>query len=529
MTFTRTRARTVAAAALLAALTGAAAVVGPTAVAHTSDDVVTVSTGAVRGTVNGGHRTFLDIPYGASTIGSNRWAAPVRPPSWTGIRDATKTAPTCAQIQASASTEDCLTVDVYTPPTTAGQHLPVMVWFYGGAYQVGSTSLLNPTPIVERGKAIVVEVNYRVGPLGFLALPELATGSGAVGNYGLLDQQAGLRWVRQNAAAFGGNPSNVTLFGESAGGNSVCEQLQSPGAVGLFDRAISESGACSGESGISPAPKAQAEAAAVKYAASLGCTDPATRAACMRALPTSTLLNSPLAGGYSLDVPWKPTVDGVTVPAQPEVAFRSGLFQRVPLLIGTNRDEGRLFVFLLKELPKQGPLSPADYVSFLQETFGINWTEVQEEYPLADYPTPDLAAATALGDGYFACGMSGAATAIAAKHWPPVYAYEFTQTDNPSPFSPDNPWMPMGATHGAEVGYLFDAGTLTASQQRLSNRMIDAWTTFARTGNPSTADLNWPSYTATGGRIQLLNADTTATSTSFDDDHHCRFWASRSS
>jgi len=255
--------------------------------------VVATDLGQVRGVSNGATQQFLGIPYAAPPVGDLRWRPPQEPERWNGVRDATSFGPHCPQVATPygtpSMTEDCLFLNVFTPPKTnqGRPHLlPVMFWIHGGGLVVGESDGYDPSNLVAQG-VVVVTINYRIGELGFLAHSALTAESpkGASGNYGLLDQQAALRWVRRNIRAFGGDPDNVTIFGQSAGGLSVQSQLASPLAAGLFHKAIVESGAYS----LQQPSLAAAEAIGAVFAASAGCAVPST-AACLRSLPVQVIL-----------------------------------------------------------------------------------------------------------------------------------------------------------------------------------------------------------------------------------------------
>jgi para-nitrobenzyl esterase len=241
----------------------------------------------VQGTNSAGMLRFLGIPYAAPPVGALRWKPPTAAAAWTTVRDASTFASHCAQIAgpfgtASAS-EDCLYLNVYTPSTGPGP-FPVMVWIHGGALVTGESDDYDPSALVAQGVAVVT-LNYRLGPLGFLSHPALsAEAGGASGNYGLMDQQAALQWVQTNIKAFGGDPANVTVFGESAGGLSTFSQIASPLAAGLFQKAIVESGSYN----LTPPDLATAQTWGTNFATGAGCTDQS--AACLRALPVATIL-----------------------------------------------------------------------------------------------------------------------------------------------------------------------------------------------------------------------------------------------
>src|ERR1700677_3303940 len=307
-------ARIAAAPAVSASTGGQPAAGGP---------VVVTANGAVRGTSSGPVNEFLGIPYAAPPVGALRWRPPQPAASWPGVRAATAFAPHCPQLaspfgQASTS-EDCLFLNVFTPSHgQAGARSPVMVWIHGGALVTGESNDYDPAKLVEDG-VTVVTINYRLGALGFLADPALADANGQSGDYGLMDQQAALRWVQRNIASFGGDPRNVTIFGESAGGLSTLSPVASPQAKGLFQKAIAES---AGEA----------------FAAQAGCAT--QTAACLRSLPVSTILANEDAAGYT------PNINSEVLPQSLKTAFATGEFNRVPIINGTNHEEWRLFVAL---------------------------------------------------------------------------------------------------------------------------------------------------------------------------------------
>jgi para-nitrobenzyl esterase len=257
---------------------------------HPSGPVTGTANGPVRGLANGAVNEFLGIPYAAPPVGALRWQPPQPPANWPGVRDATQFASHCPQppgpFGQGSTSEDCLHLNVFTPShRRAGSHFPVMVWIHGGALVTGESNDYDPTTLAADG-VTVVTINYRLGALGFLAHPALADASGQSGDYGLMDQQAALRWVRRNIANFGGNPHNVTVFGESAGGLSTLSQVASPRARGLFEKAIVESGSYN----LTQASLATAEAAGESFATRAGCAS--QTAACLRNLPVSAILAS---------------------------------------------------------------------------------------------------------------------------------------------------------------------------------------------------------------------------------------------
>ena len=256
--------------------------------------VVRTSMGTLRGMAASDYRLFQGIPYAAPPVGPLRWQLPRPAARWSGMLDASKPGPQCMQDTGrdprvgKPTSENCLTLNVWTPPRgQRGDKRPVMVWIHGGGFVNGSGDIYHSRSLAAKGHIVVVTVNYRLGALGFLAHPSLGP-PGDVGNYGLADQQAALRWVRDNIAAFGGDPRKVTIAGESAGGMSVCDHLVAPGSAGLFRAAIIQSAPCQAQADL-----ANGQRHSVDYAASTGCRNPATIAVCLRALPAATLDRPP--------------------------------------------------------------------------------------------------------------------------------------------------------------------------------------------------------------------------------------------
>lgn len=506
---------------------------------------VTVDTGTLQGNVMLDHREFLGIPYAAPPVGPLRYRPPQPAASWTGERSARDKGAACAQSVPilgpdTSSSENCLYLDVYTPPAVLpaarSRHLPVMVWFYGGAYLSGSTQQYDPTPLVTKGGAIVVQVNYRVGPFGYLALPGLAGESptGTAGNYGFQDQLAGLKWVQRNIAAFGGDAHNVTIFGESAGGNSVCLQVASPASAGLFQRAIVQSGSCGGASPMKAIGQPTAFGNSEAYARSVGCPVLASMVACLRGKSQSDLLKPSSVQFTSMALTWVPSLDGHFVPRPADDAFRAGSYNHVPILIGGHHDEGRFFLELFYHLSKLRVSTATEYAHDVRQVWGANADRVLALYPISRYGSPDLAAAAVWTDGSFACSELAATRAIDepnSRVGQPVYAYELN--DRKPPLSDIDPLMPLANYHGADLFYLFSKASgipvlhLDRDQQRLSNQMIRYWTTFARTGNPNAFGAPfWPAWTPSSQSILKLTSagSTPFAASSFANDHHCDFW-----
>jgi len=516
--------RTSVIAAFAALAAGTAACAGPAAASRPhkslSPLIVAVRDGQVRGKDSAGMHEFLGIPYAAPPVGPLRWRAPQPPAHWPGTRAATQFAPHCPQpigVFGRASTsEDCLYLNVFAPAGHPRGGLPVMVWIHGGAFVGGESDDYDPSGLVADG-VMVVTINYRLGALGFLAHPALADHPGGpAGDYGLMDQQAALRWVRGNISAFGGNPRNVTIFGESAGGQSVLLQLASPGARGLFTKAIAESGGYA----VSPTPLGTAEAAGRAFAAKAGC--PIQTAQCLRSLPVAKILSAEDQSGALADL------DGLVVIESQKAAFTTGNFSHVPVLDGSNHDEWRLFVALATF--EGHPVTAAGYQSVIASTLRVPRgiaAIIAAQYPLGSYPSPAMAMSTLGTDGIFACPTLLLDQAM--SRFTPTFAYEFS--DENAPVSYASPGFAYGATHASELQYLFGLpagahGILSAEQQRLAATMRQEWTSFAKTGVPSsTGAPAWPRFTTGSPAMLSLVTPESAVQTDFSAEHHCSFWA----
>ena len=483
--------------------------------------VVATADGAVGGKTIGTTDEFLGIPYAAPPVGSLRWRPPQPPAPWPGVRAATAFAPHCPQpaspFGVASTSENCLYLNVFTPAGSSGRRLPVMVWIHGGALLTGESNDYDPSGLVHHG-VIVVTINYRLGALGFLAHPALAgRPGGPSGNYGFMDQQAALRWVQRNIRQFGGDPRNVTIFGESAGGLSVLSQLASPGAKGLFARAIVESGTYN----LTQQPLATAEAAGEAFAAKAGCAS--QTAACLRSLPVQTILDNENQGvaGY------EPDIDGLVLTQSLKTAFATGQFNQVPVIVGTNHDEWRLFVGLA-EL-EGAPVTAANYQATIAATLGLSAAAaavIAAQYPLSAYPSPSVAMGAVGTDAIFACPALTADLSL--SKYVPTYAYEFDDQNAPEVSLPPVSF-PYGAAHATELSYLFSLSNvaypavLTPPQQQLAAAMKQDWTNFARQGSPSAP--TWPGFGSASQRMLSLVPPRPQLETDFAAEHHCAFWA----
>lgn len=485
--------------------------------------VVQTSTGAVRGTVGDGHRLFAGIPYAAAPVGPLRWQDPLPAPRWDGVRDATAFGPRCMQdltgdIELGRQTdEDCLNLNVWTPPVSEdGGPKPVMVWIHGGSFVAGSGGIYDSRRLVSRGDIVVVTINYRLGALGFLAHPALGP-PGAVGNYGLADQQAALRWVRANIANFGGDPGKVTVAGESAGGMSVCDHLVAPGSDTLFDAAIVMSGPCQAQLAL---PAAQERS--VAYASDLGCADLESAAECLRALPADRLRTPIWYYGIGDDQLSGPVTGTAALPTDPVAAFRADEAAQVPVLMGTTRDEWTLFV-ALQRIRTGRDYTPQEYPRLVADTFGGNAAAVLSRYPLSDYPSVALAYAATVTDGVFSCANRRWAGELARSR--DVYFYEFNDRTAPAPQPLRELPFPVGASHSLELRYLFDvvgAPALDAAQEELAKQMVDGWSAFVRTGNPGGGWSDVGSDATSG--VMSLQLGGSRMSDDFGRTHQCEFW-----
>jgi para-nitrobenzyl esterase len=477
--------------------------------------------GAVRGLADGAVDEFLGIPYAAPPVGALRWRPPQPAASWSGLRDATQFAPHCPQpagpFGEASTSEDCLFLNVFTPSHgQPGSGYPVMVWIHGGAFVSGESNDYDPTQLVEDG-VIVVTLNYRLGALGFLAHPALAGANGQSGDYGLMDQQAALRWVQRNIASFGGDPHNVTIFGESAGGLSVLSQVASPQAKGLFERAIAESGSYN----LTQTSLASAEAAGEAFATKAGCVS--QTAACLRSLPVSTILADQDAAGYT------PNINSEVLPESLGAAFATGNFNRVPIINGTNHDEYRLFVAL--SALEGEPVTAANYQSMISSTLGVPSAVaavIAAEYPLTSYSSPSVAFGAVGTDAIFACPALAIDQSV--SRFVPTFAYEFNDENAPELFLPPV-GFPYGAAHASEIQYLMGLPTaafpkaLSAQQQQLAAIMKGYWTSFAKRGFPASFGAPfWPAFDTLTQEMQSLVPPVPQTETDFASTHHCAFW-----
>ncbi len=528
----RSRPLTAACATVAALTVGAFGPLGVGASATASSSgtrVVHVDGGAVRGLTVGGGYEFRGVPYAAPPTGSLRWRPPRAPARWRGVRNATGFAPSCPQPAATAGpqSEDCLYLNVTTSSLRRHRSAsrPVVVWLHGGGFVTGSGRQYDGSKLAAEG-VVVVTVNYRLGALGFLAHPALASRPGGpAGNYGLMDQQAALRWVHHNIRAFGGDPRNVTIAGESAGGLAVLAHLVAPGSRGLFQRAIVESGSF----GLARRSLAEGESTGVAFASRSGCSN--QTASCLRSRSVNTLLNS----GWPSQAPESAVVDGKVITESFGTALRHGRFARVPILNGTNHIEEALFVLGLDSAVSRGafvsipqvPVTSANYQQDIASVLGVTNAQaavIAAAYPSTAFPSAAIGLSVLVSDSEFAC------PALQMDRWTarqvPTFGYEFNDDAAPGRFVPT-----IGiATHLSELGYLFDLpdgqnqDPLTVDQQTLASSMRHAWASFAARGRPSSSTVPWPGFDSSS-RVLSLVPPQPQVKTDFASNHHCDFWA----
>jgi para-nitrobenzyl esterase len=461
---------------------------------QTTPCLVATMHGDVRGIDRGQSCEFRAVPFGLSTAGEGRWKAPIAASPWApAVLDATVAHPVCAQINPAgllAGTEDCLKLNIWAPHPRDGQALPVIVWLHGGSFLVtsGAVGQSNATRFVEANDVIVVAPNYRLGAFGFLGHRALRGESlGTAGNYGLLDQRLALEWVRTHIAAFGGDPNRVTIAGQSAGGLSVSLHLVSPGSDGLFDRAIMQGGFASYRWRTRNDGETQGDA----FATALGCIDPAQVLTCLRAKTRDQVLRALPVGTEQFAetgrTHWSPIVDGLVIPDQPRWLYERGAFNRVPTIIGSNRDEG--WTWVTRSFP--GDITEEQYESALQTEFGADAAAILGAYPSAKHGSPRAALAQAVTDAEYACGAERLARSIERTNTP-LYLYQFNYAVDA--VAPDR------AVHGLDVNFLFgtDIGAplltppttyvLAGQDLEVSRSMAGYWRRFADTGNPNTED-----------------------------------------
>jgi len=514
-------------------LSPAAQAAAPTST--TDSTIVTTDKGQVRGLVTDGVREFKGIPYAAPPIGALRWAPPRERAAWTKTWDATEFGSGCPQVARYHTTEadyneDCLFLNVTVPvgatPINTAKKLPVLVWIYGGAFVGGSSSLYPLAHMAKLGNVIVVTMNYRLGVFGFMAHPAFERTSD--GGYGLADQREALRWVQRNIAAFGGDPGNVTIAGESAGAASVCMQMLAPvAAKGLFQKAIIQSAGCVQQLRTLD----QSDQVGLKVAAELGCNDQSNALACLRHKSVKELVEAAANIGGSDVMTFAPGVGTAAVPLQGAEAMASGRFVQVPMINGGDSQELRLYVAYAAQLGQH--VTAENYGASLSAIYADKTPQVLAEYPLSHFSSAPSALGSVMSDFRPDNGLNNCLyleTAKLASKYVTVYEYEFADP-NPPPVTPD-PGFEMGAVHSSELPYQFphfsntvklDGPALSPGAQQLSDEIIGYWTSFATSGVPSIpSGPAWPPYKSSSPILRLDQGKLS----DFDagEQHHCAFW-----
>jgi para-nitrobenzyl esterase len=438
---------------------------------------------------------FLGVPYAAPPVGDLRWKPPEPLKKWKGMREATRFGAACPQLPAGwlpyiGWSEDCLYLNVWTPQLDASAKLPVIVYFHGGSNRAGYSQLSPLGPALSPLGVVVVSANYRLGALGFLALPALTAESPnhSSGDYGLLDQIQALRWVRQNISQFGGDPGRVTVMGQSAGAVDICLLIASPLATGLFQGAIMESGECQSTFNEDiRAPIAYnsisgtGESIGRRFARDLGAGSGPDALQKLRSMPAEKLLQ---VSAQDPQVHFDAIVDGWIVSEQPAKIFAEGREMHIPVLVGSNADEATVF-------PHQGdPKGVGEYKKDLRKDTGKYAGQEFEAYPAAsdaDVPAVYLR----LQDDWFAYGAYSLAQAmIRVKQNAYLYCFTYAGTGKRAP---------LGAYHGEELDFLSNSFPSDwrheSDEKKLGDAMRRYWTQFAKTGNPNAPGLpEWPAY-----------------------------------
>ncbi len=469
-------------------------------VKNTNDSkIVQIESGIIKGNIEDGIRQFKGIPYAAPPVGDLRWRPPQKVAPWKGTRDCTKFGSACPQpayvsmdYDSGPPSEDCLFVNVWTPAKKADEKLPVMVWIHGGGFSRGSSSfkIYDGQNLAKEG-VIVVSMNYRLGPLGFLTHPLLSKESphGVSGNYGLLDQVAALKWIKRNISAFGGNPDKVTIFGESAGAISTSLLMLSPLAKGLFQGVIAESGnPLVGIQYVFTGVKTklkQAEKVGEEYAKKLGCDSSKNILKNLRSKTPDELLDACdfTLGIESTGIQFIPVIDGWIFPKNAATLLNTGKYADVSILIGTNANEGNSFVT---------KVTLSDYKNWVKKILGKDADTILGLFPASNDKTAQ--------DAYYKlltvlCFRQPAeyVSRVFAGNKKKVYLYRFARI----PDTEDA--KEMGAYHGIELLYVFGCLPKTEGYDKtdfeLSKVIMKYWTNFAKKQNPNSPDLpKWPAY-----------------------------------
>ncbi len=473
--------------------------------------------GKVRGafTQDGKVRSFKGIPYAAPPVGPLRWQPPQPAPKWKGVRDATEFGSRCMQghffedmvFRDSGPSEDCLTLNVWTPSKAKKGSLPVMIWIYGGGFIGGGTSEPRQDgEFLARRNVVIVSMNYRLGIFGFFVHPELTAESPhhASGDYGLMDENAAIEWVQKNISSFGGNPHNITIFGESAGSEAVSALMASPLSQSRFQKAIGESGAEFPAGRIDVDTLESAEKFDVAFAQAAFGT---TRLSDLRKISAGDILKAATAETSAPHTHFRPDVDGWFLPDSVPNIYAAGKQAHIPLLAGWNADEMRAEVIFAHPQP-----TAESFKLQAQAEFRPNAQEFLTLYPWSTDAEVVRSAGDLASDRFIVYSTWRWLEAQVKTGEAPVYRYHFDLAAPGDKFHP----VGIGAFHSDDIEYVF--GTLDSRPQanwrpedrELSNQIQQYWTNFARTGDPNGDNLpKWPTYNAAGG-WQVMHLDVTS-------------------
>lgn len=480
---------------------------------HEADDaLVTTKSGRVAGSRNAEVVSWKGLPYAAPPLGPRRWEAPDPPVAWRGIRDGGRFGPICAQAGSTADTsagsEDCLTLNIWRPREME-RGLPVLLFIHGGSFVRGGSPPYDGGWLSAHGRIVVITMNYRLGPFGYLAHPALGDDSG---NFGLLDQIQALRWIHENISQFGGDPDHVLIVGQSAGASSVAALVSSPRTIGLISAAVIESGALTARN-----PEA-AEEDGRSFASEAGCSE-ADPFPCLRG-KTAELLISTDRRRDPTHFMWRPVSGTSPLPRTPLAVMRGNEWRTLPLIIGTTSDE---FMTLLRLVLKKPVVSLEDYDVAVLDRLHVRKEEIESLhrlYPAENYMSSASVLAVTLRDAHFRCPAralsAGAATSESAPVWRFLYTHKFDH----------GKLAPFGAGHGFELHLLFhNMDDFSADEETLSGEMIRYWSRFAATGDPNGgSDRDWPKY---GAKHEFLRLDTPISISADIEDAPCNFWNSR--
>lgn len=481
--------------------------------------IVSIQDGKIEGIGRGDVEQFLGIPFAAPPVGPLRWAAPAPVTPWTGLRPATEYASKCVQNGWVAPirqyrNEDCLYLNVYRPAAPAVQPRPVLVWFHGGAAVAGSSQDVDGSVFAAKTGQVVISVNYRLGAFGMASFAQSDS------NFWLRDQQAALRWVKANAKAFGGDPGQVTIMGQSAGAYSVTAHLVSPASAGLFQRAIAMSLPVGPIHDSITAEQERRSGPTATMVEKAGCANAPDALACLRAKSTEAIFEA--GGGEATRAAgWRMVIDGDSIPGNQMERFARGEFHRVPILVGFAREENGFFL-QARRAAGQPPLSAAalaKQIAALPDS-----ARVEARYTVPAYGSPTRAA-IALASDRWGCQVQQWARVVAAST--PVYLYEFADPRAPTTiFHVDEP--KDGPFHNSDIPYVFqsgypheqqaDAPAWTPAQKALSDRMLGYYARFSASGVPAA---DWPT---SGTMILHPDGDRIEADPAFQQRHACGLW-----